>query len=157
MINYDDKSVYKCVFNRDEFMRLFLSDICLRPSCYECQFKQFPRVSDITLGDCWGVEKHSPEMDDNKGTSVVVINTGKGEKVRNSILSRCTWKMTELNAVLPENADSRKSVLAHKNRAQFFDILKIGGGISSLLKTIEPSIFDRIKNKIRRVKESIIS
>lgn len=79
-LNFENGTEYSQVFNQDAFMRLFLSNVCLRPSCHDCLFKGFPRVSDITLGDCWGVEKHFPEMDDNKGTSVVIVNSQKGEK-----------------------------------------------------------------------------
>lgn len=118
---------YKQIFYNDAFMRLFLSNICLRPSCHDCLFKGFPRVSDITLGDCWGVEQHSPEMDDNKGTSVIIINSQKGEKMRATMWNECTWKQSELNTVLPVNADSRKSVLAHKNRIKMFVKMNMGG------------------------------
>src|SRR5690606_22917336 len=54
-------------YNRDLYMRVFLEDICLRPSCYNCQFKTLNRESDITLADFWGIQKICPEMDDDKG------------------------------------------------------------------------------------------
>ena len=50
--------------------------------CYRCKFKGFPRHSDITLGDFWGVRK---ELDANKGTSLVIINTLKGQELFNSL------------------------------------------------------------------------
>lgn len=71
-IKFANGKTYEQTFTDDVFMKLFLSDICLRPSCHDCRFKEFPRVSDLTLGDCWGVDVYFPEMDDDKGTSVVV-------------------------------------------------------------------------------------
>lgn len=61
-----------------------------RPSCYECKFKGTPRIADITIGDFWGAEKYvGKDMDNDLGTSVVIINSKKGheyyEKVRSAI------------------------------------------------------------------------
>ena len=61
------------------FMRGFLHDIYLRPSCYACPAKSGKSHSDITLADYWGIEHQHPEMDDDKGTSLVLLNTEKGE------------------------------------------------------------------------------
>ena len=59
-------------------MRGFLSDLYLRPSCYSCSFKAFNSGSDITIGDYWGIEYVLPQFDDDKGVSLVMINTNKG-------------------------------------------------------------------------------
>ena len=72
--------------------------IFCRPSCYDCKFKGLPFISDITLGDCWvrnGVLK--PEMDHDLGTSVVLINNLKGERLfdsvsKNLLLQDITWQ-----------------------------------------------------------------
>ena len=45
------------------------SHLYCRPSCYECKFKGFPRLSDISLGDYWGIERHSKNYCSNMGTS----------------------------------------------------------------------------------------
>ena len=61
-----------------------------RPSCYECKFKGFPRVADITLADFWGIEKVAPEMFDNLGTSLVLINNNKGKILFESLQQKLT-------------------------------------------------------------------
>lgn len=67
--------------DRNWFSRGYLkTGVFCRPSCYECKFKGFPRIADITLADFWGIEKLNKEMDDNVGTSLVLINSKKGEK-----------------------------------------------------------------------------
>ena len=59
-------------------LNMFLGNICLRPSCHACHFKSLTRPSDITMGDCWGIENYKPELDDDMGASVVLNNTEKG-------------------------------------------------------------------------------
>lgn len=62
-----------------------------RPSCYECQFKGYPRMADITLADFWGVEKVEKSLDKDLGTSLVMLNSNKGkaffELIQNRIKS----------------------------------------------------------------------
>lgn len=62
--------------NQNLFMHGYLSsNLYIRPSCGNCRFKGTPRNSDITLADFWGIER---ELDDDKGTSMVLINSEKG-------------------------------------------------------------------------------
>lgn len=61
------------------FMRGFLADLYTRPSCTACPAKQLKSGSDITLGDFWGIGTLKPELDDDKGLSVIVVNTAKGK------------------------------------------------------------------------------
>jgi acetyltransferase-like isoleucine patch superfamily enzyme/coenzyme F420-reducing hydrogenase beta subunit len=49
-----------------------------RPSCYDCKFKGLKRKADITIADFWGIENLDASMDQDKGTSLVLINTEKG-------------------------------------------------------------------------------
>lgn len=53
----------------------------LRPSCYVCPFKNLQRNGDITIGDLWGIEKVAPQFNDNRGASLVLINSEKGKKM----------------------------------------------------------------------------
>lgn len=59
------------------YMRSFLTNNCLRPSCYQCIYKKNSQ-SDITLGDFWGIDKIVPKLYDEKGVSMVMLNTQKG-------------------------------------------------------------------------------
>jgi len=60
------------------YMLAFLNDICLRPSCYKCPTKSGSSHSDITIADFWSIKSFNIDMDDNKGTSLVLINTNQG-------------------------------------------------------------------------------
>lgn len=63
------------------FKESFFRDLSTRPSCYQCRFKTINRVSDFTLFDCWCVNTFKKEMDDDKGTTSVLIHSQKGLKI----------------------------------------------------------------------------
>lgn len=61
------------------YMKAYLKRVNIRPSCYECHFKGYDgRKSDVTISDCWGIDKIMSAIDDNKGVSSVYLNTDKG-------------------------------------------------------------------------------
>lgn len=150
-IQFKNKTVYSCLFYKDRFIRLFLSNICLRPSCYYCKFKDINRVSDITLGDCWGIENYMPEMDDNKGVSVVITHSLRGEELLNEIKDKLVLKEAVLDKALPPDADSRKSVREHPKRNKFFQELNEGRSTEQLIILLKPNLAGRIKSKLKRI------
>ena len=154
-IEFLNETMYERVFTKDAFMTLFLGNISLRPSCYACGFKGMPRVSDLTIGDCWGVEDHTPHMDDNKGTSVVVVNSEKGEELVKLISPNIVCCDVDLDRAVAPMAESRRSVTKHLNRKQFFKKLERGSSTEELLKTMHLGIFKRAYRKYRRLTKKI--
>lgn len=71
--------------NKNLFLRGFLRDLYLRPSCYACPTKHLKSGSDITLGDWWGINALKPELDDDRGVSAVTVNTEKGRTALHSL------------------------------------------------------------------------
>lgn len=102
-----------------------LTHMFCRPSCYDCKFKGYPRIADITIGDFWGGKKYTPELFDNLGTSVVILNSKKGEKYFESIKNKLTFKPVTIEQIEPGNKALVDSLLASKsfNREQFYDDL----------------------------------
>jgi coenzyme F420-reducing hydrogenase beta subunit len=76
-----DKKVYKKNMQEDPFYILFFSHYILRPSCHQCVYTSFHRVSDLTLADFWGVENSHKTFSDNTGVTLVFANTEKGREV----------------------------------------------------------------------------
>lgn len=75
-----------------------------RPSCYDCKFKGFPRVADITIGDLWGAERIvGKEYDCDLGTSVILVNSKKGQDYYQSVLSSFKTKEISLDEVIKGN------------------------------------------------------
>ena len=60
------------------FMKAFLKNLSIRPSCSACRFKRFVSGADITMGDFWGSTELGPSYSDDTGISVVAFNTDKG-------------------------------------------------------------------------------
>lgn len=83
-----DHKKYRAHSSNNEFYRLFFDHYILRPSCHECPFTSFDRVSDITIADFWGIEKAKPEFSDDLGVSLVMINTSQGERLFRRLDSR---------------------------------------------------------------------
>ena len=99
-----------------------------RPSCYNCPFKDIPQRSDITLGDFWGIEKKLPELDQDKGTSLVMVNSKKGLAFFESIKDSVEWKETQLEIAIEGNPAIVSPLLSTNSidRNQFFmDIEKL--------------------------------
>ena len=65
----------------NSFFRLFNSNICLRPSCYECKVKGKNTKADISLGDFWHIDEIYSDLDDGKGISLVLLCTEKGKQL----------------------------------------------------------------------------
>lgn len=103
-IKFANKKVYLRKGINDNFTRGFIDlHINCRPTCYECKYKGFPRISDITLGDFWGIENFDKTMDDNMGTSVVLLNSQKGSAFFDSIKDKIESKEITIPSVLPGN------------------------------------------------------
>lgn len=84
------------------YATIFASDLALRPSCYKCQFTNIKRTSDITIGDFWGIEKTRPEIDDNKGLSLILVNTPKGKYIFDKIKGKLdVWESNTDDCLQP--------------------------------------------------------
>jgi len=82
------------------YTELFYSHLILRPSCYHCPMTNLNRSSDITVCDCWGIERVMPDFDDNKGTSLVMVNSEKGHRAYESVQDRLTVRDIDVKSVL---------------------------------------------------------
>lgn len=111
---------YKKSQSKDLFMKAFLKNTILRDSCYDCHFKKKNRNSDITLADYWGIQNVHKNLFDNKGTSLLIINSDKGKKIFEIIKEELIYEKTELDVAIKYNPSMIKSVNADPNREKFF-------------------------------------
>lgn len=105
---------------KNTFMIGFLENVYLRPSCSMCPAKAGKSLSDITLGDFWGIEFIMPEMDDNKGTSIVLVHTNKGTEFLNTL--SVIQKAIDYATIIRYNPCIVKSTIRHPNRKNFFKL-----------------------------------
>ena len=90
-----DTNVSNDFQKKQSFFLLYATCYINRLCCYQCKYASYQRQSDITIGDFWNIGKIAPEMDDDTGTSQVLINTKRGQEwfegCRDSIkLLECT-------------------------------------------------------------------
>jgi len=132
-IAYSDHSNYMCSKRKDRFMKSFLKDIMLRPSCYHCSCKDNYSHADITMGDFWGIDKVLQGWNDGKGTSLILIHSEKGQKVFDSIAERKL--QVRLDDALRYNPSIRKSATESRKRAPFMrDFQKNPGQVNRWLE-----------------------
>ena len=102
------------------FIGYLQANLLTRPSCYECHFKGFPQKADITLADFWGIEELDNSMDQDKGTSLVMINSDKGMSLFDAIKDNIRWKEFTFEDARMENAAMDKSIKASSSRRDDF-------------------------------------
>ncbi len=90
-------------YKNDKFYKLFLDNVILRDSCYECKYSSFNRVGDISLGDFWGIENSIQNFDDNKGVSLVLVNTQKGKDIFNKLKNDFDFVETSKENCIQDN------------------------------------------------------
>lgn len=142
-------------FDRNIYMRAFLKNLSLRPSCFACRAKAGSSGCDISLGDFWGYS--SFHQDDDKGTSAVLTYTTKGNKILKQL--KASFIPETYNHVLAENPAIEQSVAIPKAYHLFWDMYPNGGlnNIDHVLSKYPPTFAERlsyfIKHRVFRIKE----
>ena len=120
LFEYSNNKAYIGKLGKDPYLKAFLNDAILRPSCYNCKFKKINHKSDITLADFWGIQNVAPEMDDDKGTSLVIVHSNKGKKIFESLSSKMISKKVDVSVAIKYNPSMLCSVNPHEKREKFF-------------------------------------
>ncbi len=66
------------------FRLLFSRSSVNRLSCASCPYSNYNRKGDLTMGDFWGIERALPDFADQRGISLLLVNTSVGEQVLNA-------------------------------------------------------------------------
>jgi coenzyme F420-reducing hydrogenase beta subunit len=121
---FENGENYYAKGREDNFTRGYLQTGNLtRTSCFDCKFKDNPRIADITIGDFWGVEKVAPELDDNLGTSLIMCNTDQGRNFFQA-LDKIDYKKVLLKDIVPGNRALYESIDASiVDRENFYEDL----------------------------------
>lgn len=116
----DKEIIYSKNVKEDFFLQIFLRNICLNKSCADCHYGKLPRIADITLGDYWNIADIHPDMDHDKGTSVVLLNTNHGHKLIAGILRQIKFCETSLENAIAGNPCITGSSWENFRRQEFF-------------------------------------
>ncbi|MBQ6706116.1 MAG: Coenzyme F420 hydrogenase/dehydrogenase, beta subunit C-terminal domain [Clostridia bacterium] len=140
----------------DVYMQGFLKNLSLRPSCYACSFKSFERAADITLADFWGVANVHPDMDDDKGTSLVFVHSKKGQALIQDLLSDCVSCPTDAKKAGERNHAMIRSVMRPEGRDTFIrDVLAHGFDFAKkkYFKTTYKDVIKSLRRKLTMLKK----
>lgn len=106
------------------YMKTFLNNYSLRPSCYSCHSKTISRSSDITLGDFWGVENFPDIPNDNTGISLLIIHSNKGVNLLNLCKSEIYLNEVDYKKAIKYNPSIETSSILPSNRKEFFSVVR---------------------------------
>lgn len=149
-VEFSNNRVYIGDRYRDLYMRGYIQkSLYLRTCCYDCKYKSFPRLSDITVGDFWGVSKVFPDIDRSYGVSAVCVNTEKGRGAIATIADRLLLRQCEMKDIAAQNSNiSKSTAVAVDNTVFYNDLEKLGFRKAVLAHTKEPCIV-RIKRRLK--------
>lgn len=109
-VTFENGESYYGVFMEDDFRRGYHTNVFCRPSCYNCQFKGFPRISDITIADYWGIEKIDKNLDSNVGTSMILLNSKKGNDYFQLVKDCLDYRETAFETIFAGNPALTKPI-----------------------------------------------
>ena len=139
-------------YGDDWYMRAFLDNASLRPSCFSCTSKR-SCGSDVTLGDFWGFADLHAEVDFSKGVSAVLCNTEKGAAAVHAVLGETEHGAATYEEVLVGNPALEASVAPHPQRAAFMGALADDVPIEAMMRrwSFEDTFWSKAKRKLRRI------
>lgn len=107
------------------YFKLFFSHYILRPSCYNCKYSNLFRVGDITIGDFWGIENHYSEFDDDKGVSLLMVNSDIGKDIWEKIKDKTNSISVSSHQCLQPNLVEPAKL--PNNRYDYWEVYKKSG------------------------------
>lgn len=94
----------------ENYVKLFYTNLPLRPSCSECQFAKQERLSDFTIGDFWGIQNSFPEFNDDRGVSVIFCNSQRSVDIFNEIKRDFEVLETDISHAMQPNLKGPSNV-----------------------------------------------
>lgn len=117
--NEDPKKNYHKGVDTNPYLRAFFANLSDRPSCYDCRFKKRYRKSDLTIWDCFPIEKFTKEMD-GKGTTRVLVQSSKGQMIMDAIQHEVRLLPVEADKLVKGVREMFHSVSMNPRRDAFF-------------------------------------
>ncbi|MBQ8129854.1 MAG: Coenzyme F420 hydrogenase/dehydrogenase, beta subunit C-terminal domain, partial [Clostridia bacterium] len=137
----------------DPFLRGFLQNLYLRPSCHSCTALRYgAHAADLTIADLWGAQEFFPEWDDDRGLSLVFANTKKGREA----LDACPELERRVIADAGRMARANPSIFApapaHAHRRRFFKAFRRKGFSDRLIESCLRE--NRAEKALRRLRHA---
>jgi hypothetical protein len=117
--NAESECYYHGGIANDYYLRAFFSNICDRPSCYECSFKKKYRESDFTIWDCFDTDSFSEEFDNN-GTTKMLLHSDKAKAIFEEIKEKFKYEQVDSEVIVKGVHELTSSVDTNSRRGEFF-------------------------------------
>lgn len=132
----------------DTYYSVFNESLSLRTNCYQCQYASAVRVSDITIGDFWGLDRSTLRENLTGNISLLMIMSGKGTR----LFEKCKDYLLYDERTLEDAANEKQVPLLreppnHPERELFEKIYVKKGFEKAVRRT---SIGKRVLRKYRR-------
>jgi len=150
-VEFEDGQSYLEDRNHDIYILGYIKyNLYMRPSCANCQFKEL-RVSDITLADFWGVKLSDPSLDIEKGTSLVMIHSSKGNDLFEHIKANIFCESKTMEEALAGNSSIFTSPVMSSKRNYFFKNLDFMPYNELMKKCYKEKLSVKFKKNLKRV------
>ncbi len=103
-IIFENGIIHEEPYRKSSYELLYSSNAALMTSCTSCKYVGIERIGDLTIGDFWGIEKYNPEAYNVDGTSLVMVNTEKGQRVFDSIKNELVFYSSDINTAVRHNS-----------------------------------------------------
>lgn len=104
----------------DIYARLFYSRNTHRKSCYTCPYANTGKLSDMTIGDYWGIENVKTEFRDEYGVSAILINSITGQRIWGEVSEKFDYFECKVEDVMARNPQLSKAVAKPETREEFW-------------------------------------
>lgn len=126
---------------------LFYGHYIIRPACSVCAYAADPSAADITIADFWGVEYVMPQVDDNRGVSLVLCNSEKGSALVQSLKDVTLW---EVERDIALNHNHRKPCKPNPRRKEFWADYEVYGYHYVCAKYAKDNFLGRIRYSCKK-------
>lgn len=137
--------------NQNPYMRGFLNHLYCRYSCHNCKYKGIERNSELTLGDFWKVQSFLGDIDDDKGTSLVLVQNDRGKELITSLVGEEKIRIFQVDVTeaAKSNPMMTESITFNKKRSLFYRMIENKSICDSVEICLKRNLFERIEGKLR--------
>lgn len=139
----------------DLYMRCMMQNFSLRDSCFNCHFKGKVTQSDITLGDFWNIDQIESKENDDRGCSLVLLQTTKGKQLFEQIRGCCHSFPASYNSLNLEESMRFLSTPINKKRDEFLREVMVESTTAAMKKYCDEGIHLKVKKHMWRVLKRI--
>lgn len=140
-----EKHIMLPTYELSPYLYSFMYAYTYRYSCYNCRFAKIPRQGDITLADYWGVKEFFPQINEEKGVSLVLVNSQQGTNVWKAVRNKCIFYKSNMADAAKYNGNLIKKSIEPDIRKNIYRRVKSEGYASLAMKDFRSPAYMKTK------------